>query len=601
MKKIIYSLAILGMFGIQSCDRLIAPEIGQAGVLTESDVIHTYGDMESVLNAVYTYLPDGFFYIGSAAMMACASDEAEFTDESNAVQKFNTGAWNQIDNPDPAWQNNYAGIYAANLFLQKSDSINLDYLKLDPSQALQYQQSLAYIARWKYEARFLRAFFYFELVKRYGGVPLLTEPMGLDSDYKTIPRDSLSKCVQFIVSECDSAAANLPLNYKSVDNTGASIQTGDFGRATKGAALALKSRVLLYAASDLFNSPDSWAPGYDHLEWISMTDGKTRQERWIEAAKAAYDVISLGQYSLNPSSATDIFGGLFHAYDNSEIIFAHRYGSDNRFEQINYPIGFNGKSGVTPLGNLADDFEVRQSTTVAVPFDWNNPAHAANPYSTTRDRRLSATVLKNGDALNIQGVRESNPNLQIYTGGIDGVGVPGATKTGYYLNKYIDPTLNLLLGNVSIHTWILFRYAEIELNYAEAVNEAYGPAQSYPGATNTPNTTVSDIRRRAGMPIYQNATAISDQAKMRDVIRHERRVEMAMEDQRFWDVRRWMIAPQTLGVPAMGVKAVSNGDGTFTYSPVVVENRMWDNKMYLYPIPLKELKITQGWEQNPNW
>lgn len=598
MKKIIYSLLILGAFGIQSCDELIKPEIGQAGVLTEDNVIRDYGYTGSTLNAIYTYLPDGFFYIAgtNAAMLACASDEAEFTDESSAVQKFNTGAWNQIDNPDPAWATNYAGIHAVNLFLQKCDSINLDFLKLDPSQSIQYQLDLSYIARWKYEARFLRAFFYFELIKRYGGVPLLTEPMDADSDFKTVPRESLSKCVQFIVDECDSAAANLPLDYTQVDDN------ASLGRATQGAALALKSRTLLYAASDLFNSPDSWAAGYDHPEWISMTDGKTRQERWIEAAKAAYDVIQLGKYSLSPSVPTDIFGGLFRTFDNPEIIFARRYTSDNQFEKINYPIGFNGKSGVTPLGNLVDDYEVRQSTTIAVPFDWTNPAHASNPYSTQRDKRLSGTVFKNGDAINIQGVRESNPNLAIYTGGVDGKGVPGTTKTGYYLNKYIDPTLNLLQGNVSVHSWILFRYAEILLNYAEAVNEAYGPTQSYPGSTATPNTSVSDIRKRAGMPEYRTAaTMITDQTKMRSVIRHERRVEMAMEDQRFWDVRRWMIAPETLGVPARGVDAVKNGDGSFTYTPVVLENRVWADKMYLYPIPLKEIKITQGWEQNPLW
>jgi len=600
MKKIIYSLAILGMSVLLSCDKLISPEVGQSGVLTANDVMHDYGNMQSALNGIYPYLPDGFFYIagangGAAAMLACASDEAEFTDESNAVQKFNTGAWNDTDNPDPAWQNNYAGIYAANLFLQSCDSINLDYLLLDPSKASQYDVALANIARWKYEARFLRAFFYFELVKRYGGVPLVTAPMGLDSDYKNVARNTLAECIQFISDECDSTAANLPIDYTQIDDN------ASLGRATKGAALALKSRVLLYAASDLFNSPDSWAPGYDHPELISMTDNKTRQERWIEAAQAAYAVIQMGVYSLNPSTASDAFGGLFRTFNSPEIIFARRYGSDNTYESTNYPLGFYGKSGATPLGNLVDDFDVRQSTSVEVPFDWTNPAHAANPYATTRDKRMNATILKNGDALNIQSVRENNPVLQIYTGGLDGRSVPGSTKTGYYINKYLDPTLDLSQGQSSTHTWILLRYAEIELNYAEAVNEAYGPTQSYPGATNTPTTAINDLRRRAGMPQLAGASLVTDQAKMRDLIRHERRVEMAMEDQRIWDVRRWMIAPQTLGAPARGVDAVLNADSTFTYTPFILENRVWEDKMYLYPIPLKELKITQGWEQNPLW
>ncbi|MDR0547013.1 MAG: RagB/SusD family nutrient uptake outer membrane protein, partial [Dysgonamonadaceae bacterium] len=283
------------------------------------------------------------------------------------------------------------------------------------------------------------------------------------------------------------------------------------------------------------------------------------------------------------------------------IIFARRYGASNTFEKVNYPIGFNGRSGATPLGNLVDDFMVKQSNTKAVPFDWNNPDHAGNPFN-RRDPRILATVLKNGDKLSIDGVRPNNPAIEIWAGGADGKDLPGTSKTGYYLNKYIDPTRNLPQGQSSIHTWILFRYGEILLNYAEAANEAYGPMQSYPGAGRTPNEAISDIRKRAAMPEFRTAaTRITDQNEMRELIRLERRVELAFEDHRLWDVRRWMIAPETLGVPARGIEAVKNEDGTITYSSFVVENRVWNDRMYFYPVPLKELKITDGWGQNPLW
>jgi hypothetical protein len=530
--------------------------------------------------------------------MACAADEAEFTIESNPVHKFNTGSWNAVDNPDNAWKNNFTGIYAANLFLQNSDSINLDYYKYDAAKQREYEQALSYIKRWKQEARFLRAFFYFELIKRYGGVPLIDKPLNLTSDYTQIPRSPLSECVRFILDECDSIKGGLPLNYMERDTVeNKNIQGQNFGRATQGAVLALKSRVLLYAASDLFNSPDQWAPGYEHPEWISMTDAKTREERWIEAAEAAYEVIKLNEYNLSPSKDGDQYGGLFRTFENQEIIFAQRNGSSNYFETINYPIGFNGKSGATPLGNLVDDYEIRQTTQSAIPFDWNNPEHAANPFN-KRDSRLAATILKNNDWFN--GGKERA--IETWTGGADGKGVSGAGKTGYYLNKYIDPSRNLLLGESSIHTWILFRYAEILLNYAEAVNEAYGPTESLPGANLTPNEALSDIRKRVAMPEFRTkATMITDPQKMTTVIRHERRVELAFEDFRFWDVRRWMIAPETLGVPARGLEVTKLSDGTFSYQPVVIENRVWANKMYLYPIPQKELKIADGWLQNPLW
>ena len=198
----------------------------------------------------------------------------------------------------------------------------------------------------------MRAYYYFELVKRYGGVPIITEPLGLKSDLSTFSRDSLSACIRFIVSECDSAAAVLQAPDRMTD------VANNLGRATKGAAMGLKCRALLYAASDLFNKPEEWAPGYTHKEYISMQDGKSQQERWEEAAAACNDFIT----TLGNKYPMDEYR-LIRDYQNGEIIFDRRYGSTNTFEKNNYPVGYNlGQSGNTPSQNLVDAYEMIDGT-----------------------------------------------------------------------------------------------------------------------------------------------------------------------------------------------------------------------------------------------
>jgi len=575
MKKTKYFVVNITLFItvliLHACSNSLDPEAVTA--LIEKDVIYSYGNTQATANAIYTYLPDGLWNI-DGAMMAAASDEAEYTIETNAIQKFNTGAWNAIDNPDGAWSKNFTGIYTANLLLTKCDSVRMDYLKYDPSPTAQqqYKTNLENIHRWKYEARFLRAFFYFELIKRYGGVPLLKTTVGLKDDYRNIPRSSLSECVQFVVDECDSAATVLPVKYAD----------DDLGRATKGAAMALKSRVLLYAASDLFNDP-SWAASYPHPELISLTDGKSRQARWEDAANAAAAVLSLAGtgYGLDPS-----YSNIFRTYNSPDIILARRNGWSNSFESTNYPVGYDlGNSGATPTQNLVDDYEMKDGTV----FDWNNPVHAADPYS-NRDPRLAYSILTNN-------VQFKGRAVEAYTGGADGKGVTRATRTGYYINKYIDPDLDLLQGYTSVHTWILIRFSEIYLNYAEAVNEVSGPNGKAGGVITTARQAINNtVRKRVGLRLIN--TTNKDQ--FREAIRHERRIELAFEDHRLWDVRRWMIAPQTLGVPARGIEITKN-DTAFTYKVINVENRVFESKMYFYPIPQKELGIAKGWEQNPLW
>lgn len=570
MAKIRYILLLFSVMAVSSCD--MNPELELQ--LTEEDVVRTYNNTMGRANAVYTYLPDGFSYVGGA-MLASACDEAEHTSEASSVHKFNTGSWSNLSNPDGAWSRCFDGIYAANLFLEKSDEVNLDYLRYDPDQNEQakYELYMNNIERARLEVRFLRAFFYFELVERYGGVPILEKTYGVDDDYSGIDRNSLEECIGFIVSECDGIAPELPAVHES----------GETGRVTRGAALALKSRALLFAASDLFNDP-SWAGGYGHPELISLPDDVDRQDRWDAAARAAKAVLDLSEarYTLL-TSYPDIF---LKSYSNNEAIFVRRYGSGYSFEADNYSVGFdNGNSGTTPSQNLVDAFETKSGKV----FDWNDRKMADDPYA-DRDPRLGFTVLTNGSTF-------KDRTMEIFEGGRDGKGVVNATKTGYYLRKYVDPEVNLLQGRGTVHAWIIFRLAEIYLNYAEAMNEAYGPSDAH-GYGMTALEAVNMIRRRRSVEMPAVPSTVS-QDELRQRIRNERRVELAFEGHRMFDVRRWMIAEETLGAPLKGVDIQQNSQ-SYIYTPKTVENRTFEAKMYFYPIPQTDLNIS-GWPQNPLW
>ena len=568
VKTILYGAALLLL--VNACDSILDREVVLS--LTEDDVLTLYNNTQSRAVAIYNYLPSGFRCV-DGAMMASASDEAEYTLETSSIQMFNVGSWNAKNNPDGgSWWNNFRGIYLVNHFLANSDNLDLEMYRLNPDDIghEQYQNRLDNIKRWKYEARFLRAYFYFELIKRYGGVPVITRPVEIGDSF---PRNTLDSCVNFIVKECDDIAWGLPVKYTEQEN---------LGRATRGAVLALKSRVLLYAASDLFNSPEKWASGYANKDLISVKP-IDRKERWKRAADAAKNVIDLTDagYALSNN-----YQGVFRSYTDAEIILARRDGASNDFEKANYPVGYDlGNSGNTPSLNLLDDYEMLDGTA----FDWNNKNHAANPYR-GRDPRLAFTILSNMTKFNGRPV-------ECWTGGRDGKGVPRATKTGQYLLKYIDPELNLLEGRTSVHTWVLIRLAEVYFNYIEALNE-YQPAHS------DIKIYYDKIRQREGIKMPELPDGL-DQDAVRQKIRHERRIELAFEDHRLWDVRRWMIAADNekgkgvLNIPLRGLEILNRG-GVPSYTPIEIEKRNFEPKMYLYPIPQGDLDIA-GWSQNPLW
>lgn len=550
------SAAISIAFTLSSCNSFLDRE--EDSFIDKTATFDSYNRTKQYLTYAYTLLPDGLNRFSREAMLASATDDAEFAIESAEIQQFNNGSWNALNNPDDVWNRYYSGISKCCTLLENTNHVNLDISRLDPDKQVEYANSLKDIRMWRAEARFLRAYFHFELLKRYGPIPIVTSTLSINGNYENTPRPTMKEVVDFIAKECDIAADTLELTpWRNVNDA--------FGRATKGAALALKSRLLLYEASPL----------YVDFGDTNEANKPTDVALWKSAADAAKAVIDLNQYEL-ASSYADLFKNDFQ---NKEYIFVRRYAANSDFEKSNFPVSFGGKGGTNPSQNLVDDYEMLDGT----PFDWNDPAKAAQPFE-NRDARLGATILMNMAPF-------KGKKVATYPEGADASPNPNATKTGYYLRKFLNEDVNIQTGGSSSgHVVPLFRLAEIYLNYAEALNEC--------DPTN-PDIALylNKVRNRASLP---NVSALS-QEQMRAVIQHERRVELAFEEHRSWDVRRWKIASSTLGAPLMGVQIERKPLGGYTYMPVKVEQRVFQPKMYWYPIPQSEVLKLKQWKQNNGW
>lgn len=550
------SAAISIAFTLSSCNGFLDRE--EDSFIDKTATFDSYNRTKQYLTYAYTLLPDGLNRFSREAMLASATDDAEFAIESAEIQQFNNGSWNALNNPDDVWNRYFSGISKCCTLLENTNHVNLDISRLDPDKQVEYANSLKDIRMWRAEARFLRAYFHFELLKRYGPIPIVTSTLSINGNYENTPRPTMKEVVDFIAKECDIAADTLELTpWRNVNDA--------FGRATKGAALALKSRLLLYAASPL----------YVDFGDTNEANKPTDVALWKSAADAAKAVIDLNQYEL-ASSYADLFKNDFQ---NKEYIFVRRYAANSDFEKSNFPVSFGGKGGTNPSQNLVDDYEMLDGT----PFDWNDPAKAAQPFE-NRDARLGATILMNMAPF-------KGKKVATYPEGADASPNPNATKTGYYLRKFLNEDVNIQTGGSSSgHVVPLFRLAEIYLNYAEALNEC--------DPTN-PDIALylNKVRNRASLP---NVSALS-QEQMRTVIQHERRVELAFEEHRSWDVRRWKIASSTLGAPLMGVQIERKPLGGYTYMPVKVEQRVFQPKMYWYPIPQSEVLKLKQWKQNNGW
>ncbi|MCK9507341.1 MAG: RagB/SusD family nutrient uptake outer membrane protein [Pigmentiphaga sp.] len=546
-----------------------------------SDSIRTIG----AVNAAYSKLTHvgRYFRLGSQAMQATVTDEAKHASSTTTkvVDDFVNGRWNANNIPDPAWNDMYEGIRHCNLFLPFWEN-QRDILPITEDT---YRRTLG-------ELIFLRAFYHFELFKRYGGIPIITKVLNPGDDMQ-IGRETYANTVKFLVDECDRAASLLPLNYASY--------TSHYGRATRGAALALKSRVLLYAASPLVNAEEDYLDGTDELVWMGGYD----KERWKTAADAAYDVIALNEYQLYPyipeGNDEYSFGYFNDAYygTNREFIFGRLWVQDNTMEKNNAPMGYQNALGLTcPTQDFVDAFLMRDGQ----PFNWDNPVHASNPY-VNRDTRLSLYVYYNGMKWWYTNNREYDSKksfglIETYVGGADDAStLTDGVRTGYYLKKFSSREATIFGTEYKVnHNFGFFRYAETLLNFAEAANEYGGPTYSVHGLD--ARWAINAVRDRAYMPPVDDAVS---QNELRDLIRLERRIELAFEEHRFWDIRRWKIAT-TLKKSIDGMQIIKNPDDSYTYNrQPAIESRIFEKKHYFYPIPQTEINRNANLLPNPGW
>lgn len=526
---------------------------------------------------------------------------ASFVDEAMVVWDHGTSNLN-MSNISPSdysafglgysssylWENAYLNIRACNVFFEKIESATA----VDDAQK----------NRFRGEVHFLRAYLYSMLVSVYGGVPIIDKAYKLNDTYE-IERNSFEECINFIVSECDKAAGL--------------IVPADKGHASKGAALALKSRVLLYAARDLFNNEGAWATGYANKELIGYVGG-SRAARWKAAKDAAKAVIDLGIYNLHKTDSNidedlaKTYGEIFLLKETSEDIFVRYFiqrldGDGANPGLFNSPNGYHCWGGNTPIGQIVDDYPMRDGSR----FSWTNPLHAAKPY-TNRDPRFYASILYDGASWRARtaDVKGLDPVGIIQTGNYEKWNaqsssvtvVPGVdtrkspiedwngTYSGYYLKKGIDPAYDAQVFRQE-SPWRFMRYTEILLNYAEACIGLGEEAEA--------KKYINMIRDRVGMPaVTATGTALVE------AYRWERRIELAFEEHRFFDVRQWMIADQAYK-DAKGVDILHklNADKVTTtpvYATIAsVQKRQWNPKFYFVPIRMNEMNRNKALIQNP--
>lgn len=570
-KNIFYSILILAISCSAGCKKsgfLQDGEFSGGNDITQAQLWANPDYARNFLNNVYASLSDRYD-LDDGALLASASDEAVNSNQNSSVNILNNGTWSPVKTFDDVYFAMYSGIRKANMFLENIDgAVIVPADETFPLNNAANQGMEPQIARLKGQAYFLRAFFQFELLKRYGSFAIVTRTLTVTDDLD-LPRNSFDDCVKQISADCEQAILRLPLSPTEWN-------TPLRGRATQTAAMALKARLLLYAASPLYN------PGGDVAKWQAAAD----------AAKRIIDTGKHGIYTSYPNIWLWNNGAF-----NNETIFATATLNTNTIEQNNAPVSYDAANGRTnPTQELVDAFEMK--TTGRMISDAASGYSATAPY-TNRDPRLNFAIMYNGYTF------KSKP-VETFVGGKDGLGLNvNATKTGYYMRKYLSESASWAGNSATVRRpWIFFRYAEVLLNYAEALNEAQGT-----GALTQILTSLNTIRARTGvaMPALQttnpaaNGYVAPTKEELRKRIRNERRVELCFEEQRFYDVRRWKEGEITFNKAVTGMRITQVSPGTFTYAPFTVENRVFTAKNYLYPISQNELNKAPKLGQNPGY
>lgn len=574
-KSIIYTLSCIALLSV-SCNTF---EYEPLEWITE-DVITDTNDstaqyMNGLFYAIYDALPNLHNRLQGSYLDAGTDDGVPTKNMggNTSLDNYRNGqlsAANIASLDGNAWNTNYRGIRRANLFLKKIENFPNSALGISPETR----------ENMKAEARALRAYYYFELMKRWGGVPILYDAiLDLDSDID-IPRNTLDEVVEYILDEIspDREGSCFDGLYDAYSTVGGGSTAGMYGRLNKGSVLGIISRLKLYLASPLYNESNS-------------------VEKWKEAAKAAKDIIDLNIYELH-GNQQDLFS-LSGAFPNKELLMVKEAGLSTSVETNNSPSGYFNSTvkcwGLTsPSQNLVDAF----LTIDGKQIDESDSGYDSQDPYTNRDPRLAYTVFHNG-------MRWLGREVQTFEGGLDRSNRPGFffTQTGYYLRKFASKSEGSSTFQSLRHHNYIIRYAEVLLNYAEALNE-----YDFAGGKTEIENSIILIRSRAGInPGDDNRFGLPttySQDDMRKIIRNERRIELAFEDHRFWDIRRWKIADRGDNVmikPVRGVVINKGADGVLNYDYVDVRESTFAERMYWYPIPRTQMQSNSKMVQNPGW
>lgn len=561
-------------------------------------------------NMPNTWVKDGKFSTSSTTrygMMESATDMAEYSATYGVPNTtFNVGDWRATEATEElsnVWYTCYKQIRRAWMFLENCDL---------PGSFV--NEPAGRKPMMKGECHFMLAFNYFELLKRYGGVPLVKKVYTLEDDYK-IPRSTFDETAAFIMDELVLAESLLPDEWTSED----------FGRATKAWCKALRSRVLLYMASPLNNPTND-------------------VERWKAAAAAAKECIEYCENNGYHALSTDWQNIFLRDYpqDNKEVIIFSRISTYTHtfisklinYEQATPGDGFWGYGSNGPTQNFVDRFPVITfdgggNAIGTVDFDWNNADHVTHIYQ-NRDPRFYYTVLYN-DRMWITRKLETWHDGATYGKDMD----PKNhlfTKTGYYLRKFWGRECKNKNNPGSCRVFGYFlRFTELYFNYAEAMNEAYGPDSDGGTGGMTAIEAINKTRARLKCPASGSISASAsdpfyyvkverdenpdfpvlpsglpglpsgmskDQARAK--IQNERIIEFAFEDQYFYDILRWKRGEELIGGTVYGVDIIKSGE-SFSYSKMKVEDREFNPRyMYRYPIPQDEV-YNLGIAQNEGW
>ena len=543
----ILSLAAISFIMASCGDKM---DYKEYSVYDEDYVKKTFARSAGLVTSIYNDL-DYDFGNYNGALLASATDEAVYSHAGNAIETFYNGGWSATNNNDASlWTKCWRGISYANLYLDTFKDEKFEEYLMD----LDYKQELHQYQNLQYEARFLRAYYYFLLVRSFGGVPLITKSMDANETNSQL-RATSDEIFEFINSECEAIKDTIVKDYSNLGNMQLKSKN-ETGRANNLAVLALKARAALYYASPLFNTSND-------------------KERWHQAALANKELIDACKD--RGMKLTADYGSLFQKdnWKNSEeCIFVRRIvAKSNSFEKYNFPIGLeNAGGGNCPTHNLVEAYE-------------------------DGDIRLAATVAMNGE-------QWPNNILETYVGGANGQPIAYATPTGYYLKKYVNKSLTIGASNATTeqHHWVTFRLGEFYLNYAEAMLNYTGSGyETAQGLNMTAAAALNVVRSRAKLNAISTGLS-ADQFAER--LENERFVELAFEGHRFYDLRRWKKAGEAKYRTIKSVEIIKNADDTFTETVKTDDSTRsyWDDKMLLFPIAQSEILKSGGQlSQNPRW